>query len=543
MLVNIGIYTMLSNAVSSVDFKTFFYSRNITIGLMYAIISLISCLNIKDLGICGGLIHFDYTIQIFSIFLFIVTILILNLTNSYPFIIKKDKVESNKLMNLKDKEEIYIYNKLNLLNNKFNQFNITEYSIIILLIITGSTFLMSSLDLVTIFLAIELQSYGLYILCTLHRNSESSTSAGLTYFLLGSLASCFILLGQGLIYANEGNTSLENLQIITAISDASLYSNINYIYNSIQIALIILSVGFLFKISAAPFHFWSPDVYDSIPTIITTFVTIVTKISILIFILKIINMTFKDLYSFSWINCLLISSVISMIIGTILGLTQYRIKRLYAYSTISHIGFILLSLSIFSIESIQAFFFYLVQYSLSNLNLFFITIVIGYTLFLYSNKEIKNSINNINLNKLERFNSPLQLISQLKGYFFANPILSLSLAITLFSFAGIPPLTGFFAKQMVLKVAISKGYIFISLIAILTSVISAVYYLMIIKQMFFDNSSYKYPYKFNNINITISEYLVDIISILTLSILTFIFYINEVLNFFNILSFMFFNLI
>jgi len=518
MLVNIGIYTMLSNAVSSVDFKTFFYSRNITIGLMYAIISLISCLNIKDLGICGGLIHFDYTIQIFSIFLFIVTILILNLTNSYPFIIKKDKVESNKLMNLKDKEEIYIYNKLNLLNNKFNQFNITEYSIIILLIITGSTFLMSSLDLVTIFLAIELQSYGLYILCTLHRNSESSTSAGLTYFLLGSLASCFILLGQGLIYANEGNTSLENLQIITAISDASLYSNINYIYNSIQIALIILSVGFLFKISAAPFHFWSPDVYDSIPTIITTFVTIVTKISILIFILKIINMTFKDLYSFSWINCLLISSVISMIIGTILGLTQYRIKRLYAYSTISHIGFILLSLSIFSIESIQAFFFYLVQYSLSNLNLFFITIVIGYTLFLYSNKEIKNSINNINLNKLERFNSPLQLISQLKGYFFANPILSLSLAITLFSFAGIPPLTGFFAKQMVLKVAISKGYIFISLIAILTSVISAVYYLMIIKQMFFDNSSYKYPYKFNNINITISEYLVDIISILTLSI-------------------------
>jgi len=232
-----------------------------------------------------------------------------------------------------------------------------------------------------------------------------------------------------------------------------------------------------------------------------------------------------------------------MIIGTILGLTQYRIKRLYAYSTISHIGFILLSLSIFSIESIQAFFFYLVQYSLSNLNLFFITIVIGYTLFLYSNKEIKNSINNINLNKLERFNSPLQLISQLKGYFFANPILSLSLAITLFSFAGIPPLTGFFAKQMVLKVAISKGYIFISLIAILTSVISAVYYLMIIKQMFFDNSSYKYPYKFNNINITISEYLVDIISILTLSILTFIFYINEVLNFFNILSFMFFNLI
>jgi len=255
MLVNIGIYTMLSNAVSSVDFKTFFYSRNITIGLMYAIISLISCLNIKDLGICGGLIHFDYTIQIFSIFLFIVTILILNLTNSYPFIIKKDKVECNKLMNLKDKEEIYIYNKLNLLNNKFNQFNITEYSIIILLIITGSTFLMSSLDLVTIFLAIELQSYGLYILCTLHRNSESSTSAGLTYFLLGSLASCFILLGQGLIYANEGNTSLENLQIITAISDASLYSNINYIYNSIQIALIILSVGFLFKISAAPFHF------------------------------------------------------------------------------------------------------------------------------------------------------------------------------------------------------------------------------------------------------------------------------------------------
>src|SRR6516225_5784905 len=174
-----------------------------------------------------------------------------------------------------------------------------------------------------------------------------------------------------------------------------------------------------------------------------------------------------------------------MIIGTVVCLTQYRIKRLFAYSTISHLGFILLALSINSIESIQAFIFYLMQYSLSNLNAFIILIGIGFSLYYYVNdsKEYKEL--------LDKNNSPIQLISQIKGFFNINPFLSLSFSITIFSFVGIPPLIGFFAKQIVLSAALDNGYLFLTLVAILTSVISAVYYLNIVKQVFFDKSNYK----------------------------------------------------
>src|SRR5271169_3095151 len=183
-----------------------------------------------------------------------------------------------------------------------------------------------------------------------------------------------------------------------------------------------------------------------------------------------------------------------MMIGTIVGLTQSRIKRLYAYSTISHVGFILLALSINSVESIQAFIFYLIQYSISNINAFIILISIGYSFFYYI-------YNNIEYDKLkDKNNSPIQLISQIKGYFFINPILAISLALTIFSFVGIPPLIGFFAKLMVLSAALDNGYIFLTLIAILTSVISAVYYLNIIKQIFFDRSEYDINPEIENIN-------------------------------------------
>jgi NADH-ubiquinone oxidoreductase chain 2 len=135
----------------------------------------------------------------------------------------------------------------------------------------------------------------------------------------------------------------------------------------------------------------------------------------------------------------------------VLGLSQFKIKRLYAYSTISHVGFILLSLSIISIESIQAFFFYLIQYSISNLNSFILLIMVGYSLYNYINKE------NTEFNLKEKNNSPIQLITQMKGYFFINPVIALSLSISLFSFVGLPPLLGFFAKQMVLSSALDNG--------------------------------------------------------------------------------------
>lgn len=179
-----------------------------------------------------------------------------------------------------------------------------------------------------------------------------------------------------------------------------------------------------------------------------------------------------------------------------LGLNQSRIKRLFAYSTISHLGFILLALSINSLESIQAFIFYLMQYTISNLNAFFILIAIGFSLYAYIIKD--NEKEKI----LDKDNSPIQLISQMKGYFHINPVLALSLAITLYSFVGIPPLIGFFAKQMVLSAALDNGYLFLTLIAILTSVISAVYYLNIIKKVFFEQAGYNINPDFENLILT-----------------------------------------
>lgn len=205
------------------------------------------------------------------------------------------------------------------------------------------------------------------------------------------------------------------------------------------------------------------------------------------------------------------------------GLTQFRIKKLLAYSTISHVGFMLLALTISNIESTQAFIFYIIQYSISNLNIFFILITIGFVLFNYMTKN--KELNNL----LDKNNSPIQLISQLKGFFYINPLLSLSLAITIFSFVGIPPLVGFFAKQMVLSAALDNGYIFLTLLAILTSVIGAVYYLNIIKEVFFYPTEHEKDTLHNYIgqHVFISSPFSFTISIITLVILLFIFMNKE----------------
>jgi len=232
----------------------------------------------------------------------------------------------------------------------------------------------------------------------------------------------------------------------------------------------------------------------------------------------------------------------SLIIGSVLGLTQFRIKRLFAYSTISHVGFILLALSINSIESIQAYIFYIITYTLSNLNGFVILIAIGYSLYTYVYKD-----ENYKDNLTDKNNSPIQLIDQIKGYFYVNPYLALSLAITLFSFVGVPPLIGFFAKQMVLSAALDNGYVFMSIVAILTSVVGAVYYLNLVNIMFFSKSEYiinpalapenmtNTKLSFNVNNIVLASSLSAIISVLTLFLLMFIYIPNELFSIVNIL--------
>lgn len=499
----------------------------------------ISYLN-EGVGMYGGLFNQSSISIIFHILIFLLSIMIISLTGFY----------SRKYLN-----DNLLNKNTNIINKKGEQYTIIEYALIIQFIITGNILLISSSDLVSLFLSIELQSYGLYILCTIYRNSESATSSGLTYFLLGGLSSCFILLGIGLIYANSGTTYLDSFYIITNITNILTENELNNLMTKdiasyIPYCLLLITIGLLFKMSAAPLHFWSPDVYDGIPTIVTTFVAIIPKISLIVILFHLVHFT-NNIYitsEYTWTTSLLISSLLSLIIGTVLGLTQIRIKRLFAYSTISHLGFILLAISINSVESIQSFIFYLIQYSISNLNAFLILISIGYTLYFFINQN--KSYNNLT----EKNNSPIQLISQIKGYFYINQTLALSLAITLFSFAGIPPLLGFFAKLMVFSAALQNGFVFLALIAVITSVISAVYYLNVVKFMFFEEQPYKSSKELFNApaqiidnnkeveskltytNVSLSNALSIPISILTLIIVLFMFTPDQVLHMSNLLS-------
>jgi len=578
-----------SNAVAIRRDKSIVYCRTVIATLIVCLIISSYAFNSKFLGkgigLYHGLFHTTAITHLFQIFIFIISALILQLNSFYPRKVWTENFSSfYKLIFCK-----FVYFNSFILNKMAEQFRILEYSLIILFIIIGGVFLVSCFDLISIFLAIELQSYGLYLLCSIYRDSEKATSAGLTYFLLGGLSSCFILLASGLLYANSGNTGFDGLYIINNISNAKIESgqeSFSILYKSYYInsALTIMSIGFLFKVTAAPFHFWSPDVYDAIPTIVTTFVAIFAKISIFILLLELVHYTTNFLNSnynievgennfsnFYWTFTLLMSSMLSLTVGSVLGLTQFRVKRLYAYSTISHVGFILLALSINSIESIQSFIFYLIQYSISNLNAFILLIAIGFSLYLYVEKDNINKetqimatpFKKISYTLSDKKNSPLQLISQMKGYFYVNSFLALSLAITIFSFVGIPPLIGFFAKQMVLSSALDNGYVFMALVAILTSVISAYYYLALIRQIFFHDTEYTLNPQLKNItmkgnvinklngnletinvgnkNIVLSSSLSVTISVLTLIILLFILNPQEWLSMANILALILFN--
>lgn len=546
MLVVGIILLLLSTAVNNRRDCSILFSRITMLILINTIILLFIYINVnfvwEGLTLYGGLITVKTHTLLFSIFILTLSTFIVGLSSFFP----RKLANSSNIVNHK-LDFVKLSSLITIITNKMSdQYRIIEYPLIILFCLTGAIFLISSSDIVSIFLSIELQSYGLYLISSIYRNSESSINAGLTYFLLGGLSSCIILLGMSLLYVNTGNTNLENIYVINSIWNAFSYNLIHeniptdnlWVYQTIyteytymQLPFALISVGLLFKIASAPFHFWSPDVYDSIPTIVTTFVAIIAKISLLLLFLELIFYTDNNLTTLSWSNNLIISSILSLLIGSIMGLVQYRIKRLYAYSTISHVGFLLLALSVNTLESSKAFFFYIIQYSISNLNAFIILISMGYSLFLYTNKQ------DIRENKY----SPIQYISQLKGYFSINPLLAISLSITLFSFIGIPPLIGFFGKQMILTVALDNGYLFASLIAIVTSVISAVYYLVLVKVIFFDNTTYKFNIKldkflktqykgFNTKDISLSSFLSFSISIFTLFVLLFMFFDHELVN-------------
>lgn len=544
---------LLSNAATTRRDLALLFNRSLMAVFTVALLIGLKSNNFYGLkegvSLFGGLFHNSNLTVIFHSFLLLISLIILQLTAFFP----RNPITTTESTKIWPEENTLVTNiisNLQLSDKAKEQFAIIEYPLIILFIVVGAMFLMSSSDIISIFLSIELQSYGLYLLCALYRNSESSTGAGLTYFLLGGLSSCFILLGSAILYTNSGTSGLDNYYLLSNISDIKIMeSDFVYWYNNnyLNYSLVIFSIGFLFKISAAPFHFWSPDVYDAIPTVVTTFVANVGKISILIFLIEIVHYTSNLAISdFNWTNSILLSSLLSLVIGTVLGLNQSRIKRLLAYSTISHLGFMLLALSINSVESIQALVFYLMQYSITNVSAFIIVLSIGYTVYIYKTVEKQDKP------LIDQENSPIQYVAQLKGYFHINPLIAISFTIIVYSFVGIPPLLGFFGKQMVLSSALDKGFIFISLIAILTSVISAVYYLNIVKEIFFTKSDYKLinyntdnntstDNTYNDYRVLLSTNLTITISSLTLIILLFMINPESWLSMSNILAILMFN--
>nr|YP_009517143.1 NADH dehydrogenase subunit 2 [Asterophora parasitica]AYE93055.1 NADH dehydrogenase subunit 2 [Asterophora parasitica] len=542
----------LNNNLSSV-----YFTRISAIVFVYAGVLSFNTLYIQSIGsgigIYSGLFQVTVISQFIEVFLLLIGSLILI---AWPLKSSLNSKFTNKVKELSTSSNNIIMSKEG-----------KDYSLLVLFSTLGSCLLVSSSDLVSMYLSIELQSFGLYVLATLYRDSESSTRAGLKYFLLGGLSSCLILLGSGLIYAYTGLTNFESIYSLISVSE---YNNI---IQGLSLGLILIIIGFLFKIAAAPLHNWSPDVYDETPTIITIWLTIMPKISILILLIELhtqigligslnsitIDQLNLNLYTnaiqensiYLLKNLLLISSLLSLIIGTVVGLAQTRIKRLLAYSTISHIGFILLALAINTEQSIDSLLFYIIQYSITNLNVFLIIIALSYII----NQSISSNGRRESKEGIQI--KDIRYISEFKGQFFLNPLLSLSLSICLFSMAGIPPLIGFFSKQFVLYSAIGTGYYFMSILCIIVSIVSASYYLKIIKVLHTEvesedtNLKYTIPAvvssgriessNLENNYTLLSNFHSFLISTLTLSILFFIFKPSLILNSTQLLSLSLFN--
>lgn len=338
----LGILTLICVLSLMSKIPRVFFNRIGFIIILFCFILSINSLNEgfishSDTGVFNGLWQINLLNKTFDTFIYFIALLILSFSemktfNQYIKTTKLFQKENGMKTALADKEH-NVFTEIS--NKKMNDLksNPSEYSLFILLNCLGMISLISSFDLISFFLAIELQSFSLYIISTIYKNSESSTSAGLKYFLLGALSSGFILLGSSLLYGMTGITNFDSFSMLQLTSES----------NQIEIPLLILLTGLLFKISAAPFHNWSPDVYDGVPTLVTSWIAILPKISIIIFLITFLglfnNCHFLDKFEMfhiplNWNYLILISASLSLIIGSIMGLTQYRIKRLLAYSAI-----------------------------------------------------------------------------------------------------------------------------------------------------------------------------------------------------------------
>ncbi len=335
---------------------------------------------------------------------------------------------------------------------KIDNLAIPELPILFLFSVLGMLLMTSATDLISLYMSLELQSLPLYILAGIRKDNTKSSEAGLKYFILGALSSGIILYGMSLIYGAVGSTAFSSISLVINTEMSNL----------MLMGLIFIISGIAFKISAVPFHMWTPDVYEGSPTPVTAIFAIVPKIAAITVFIRLTFGVFENAIS-SWQQIIFILSILSMMLGSFAAIMQTNIKRLIAYSSIAHMGYALVGIASGIEEGLSSVLTYMFIYIVMSIGTFIIII------------------------SMRRDNQPVEEINDLKGFSKTHPFLSMSLLILMFSMAGIPPLAGFFGKWLVFSAAVKSGLLALTIIGVLTSVVGAFYYLKIVKIMYFED--------------------------------------------------------
>ncbi len=336
-------------------------------------------------------------------------------------------------------------------NNRF------EFPVLVLFATLGMMMMVSANDLMSLYMGLELQSLSLYVLAAINRDNLRSTEAGLKYFVLGALASGLLLYGMSLVYGFTGTTNFDVLAAHLTV-DGSLE-----VSSGLIVGLVFMFAGLAFKVSAVPFHMWTPDVYEGAPTPVTAFFAVAPKIAAIGLILRVMVGPFGDLVS-QWQQLVVFVAGASMVLGAFAAIGQTNIKRLMAYSSIGHMGYALVGLAAGTEQGVRGVLIYVAIYLFMNVGTF------AAILCMRRNERMVESIDD------------------LAGLGKRQPAMALALAVFMFSLAGIPPLAGFFGKLYVFMAAIEAGLIILAVIGVLASVVGAFYYLRIVKVMYFDEA-------------------------------------------------------
>jgi NADH-quinone oxidoreductase subunit N len=331
---------------------------------------------------------------------------------------------------------------------KFERF---EYPVLIVIATLGMMMMISANDLIALYLGLELQSLALYVVAAINRDSVRSTEAGLKYFVLGALSSGMLLYGASLVYGFTGQTGFAG--IAEALADGA---SLGLIFG-----LVFLIAGLAFKVSAVPFHMWTPDVYEGAPTPVTAFFAAAPKVAAMALFIRAMVGPFAPVAA-EWQQVIAFVAIASMVLGAFAAIGQHNIKRLMAYSSIGHMGYALVGLAAGSQAGVRGVVIYLLIYMAMTLGTFACILA------------------------MRRGEVMVEEIEDLAGLSRSNPMMAFMLAMLLFSLAGIPPLAGFFAKFYVFLAAIEAGLYVLAVIGILASVVGAYYYLRVIKVMYFD---------------------------------------------------------